>query len=128
LAYTLPHPALCQRIEDEGAAAIMPLASPIGSGLGIQQPEALKAILAQSKVPVLVDAGIGAPSDATLAMEMGCAGVLMNTAIAKAENPVLMAQAMRHALEAGRKGFLAGRMPRRSAAEPSTPGAGILPA
>jgi len=106
----------------------MPLAAPIGSGLGIQNPLNLRIIIEEARVPVLVDAGVGTASDATIAMELGCHGVLMNTAIAEAQHPVLMAEAMKLAIESGRKAFLAGRMPRRAYASASSPEAGKLTA
>ena len=104
----------------------MPLAAPIGSGLGIRNPYNLRIILEQSRIPVIVDAGVGTASDAAIAMELGCDGVLMNTAIAQARNPVLMADAMREAISAGRKAFLAGRMPKRLHASASSPESGII--
>ena len=104
----------------------MPLAAPIGSGLGIRNPYNILEIIENAKVPVLVDAGVGTASDAAIAMEMGCAGVLMNTAIAAAQNPVLMASAMKKAIEAGREAFLAGRMPRRRYASASSPISGLF--
>jgi thiazole synthase len=121
MAYTTDDPVLCKVLEEEGCVAIMPLGAPIGSGLGIQNKLNLQFIIEQSKVPVLVDAGVGTPSDATIAMELGAAGVLMNTAIASANNPVLMARAMRLAVESGRLGFLAGRMEKKYYASPSSP-------
>ena len=104
----------------------MPLAAPIGSGLGIQNPVNIRLIIEQANVPVLVDAGVGTASDAAIAMELGCDGVLMNTAIAEAKNPVLMAEAMRHAVIAGRQAYLAGRMAKRLYADPSSPLAGLI--
>jgi thiazole synthase len=104
----------------------MPLAAPIGSGLGIRNPYNIRIILEQAKVPVIVDAGVGTASDAAVAMEMGCAGVLMNTAIAGAKNPILMAEAMRQAVEAGRKAYLAGRIPRKLYATASSPLDGLV--
>jgi thiazole synthase len=121
MAYTTDDPVLCKILEEEGVSAIMPLGAPIGSGLGIQNPLNLSFIIEQSKVPVLVDAGVGTPSDASIAMELGASGVLMNTAIAMAKNPILMAKAMKYAVEGGRLGFLAGRMERRKFATPSSP-------
>jgi thiazole synthase len=109
-----------------GCAAVMPLAAPIGSGLGIRNPYNIKIILEHATVPVIVDAGVGTASDAALAMEMGCDGVLMNTAIAGAKDPLLMAEAMRQGVEAGRKAFLAGRIPRKLYATASSPIEGML--
>lgn len=126
MAYTSDDPVTARKLEDAGCAAVMPLASPIGSGLGILNPHAIAAIAAQCSVPVLVDAGIGTASDACLAMELGCAGVLLNTALSDAGDPVRMAAAMRHAVCAGREAFLAGRMPQRRAARPSSPTGGLL--
>jgi thiazole synthase len=113
-------------LEDIGCAAIMPLASLIGSGMGILNPWNLSLIIEQAQVPVIVDAGVGTASDAAIAMELGCDGVLMNSAIAGAKDPVRMAGAMRLAVEAGREAYLAGRMPRKFAASPSSPMAGRL--
>jgi thiazole synthase len=122
MVYTSDDPIIARELEAVGCVAIMPLASLIGSGMGILNPWNLKLIIEQSKVPVLVDAGVGTASDAAVAMELGCAGVLMNTAIASAQRPVLMAGAMKKAIEAGREAYLAGRMPRKSyAASPSSP-------
>ncbi len=121
LPYCSDDPIVCKRLEDLGCAAVMPLAAPIGSGLGIRNPYNLKIILEQAKVPVIVDAGVGTASDAAIAMELGCDGVLMNTAIAAAQQPVRMAQAMRLAVEAGRQAYRAGRMPRRLYASASSP-------
>ncbi len=121
LPYCIDDPIVCRKLEDLGCAAVMPLAAPIGSGLGIRNPHNLRIILEQAKVPVVVDAGVGTASDAAVAMELGCHGVLMNTAIAAAKNPVLMAHAMREAVSAGRKAFLAGRMPRKAYASASSP-------
>lgn len=117
---------LAKRLEDMGCVAIMPLGAPIGSGLGIQTPINIRLIIEQSSVPVLVDAGVGTASDAAVAMELGCDGVLMNTAIAEAKEPILMAEAMRKAVEAGRLAYLAGRMPRKRYADPSSPVAGLI--
>jgi thiazole synthase len=114
------------RLEDAGAAAVMPLASPIGSGLGLLNPYSVRTIKKRLKVPVLVDAGVGTASDACITMEQGVDGILMNTAIAEAEDAVSMALAMRYAVEAGRLAFLAGRMPRREVAVPSSPTRGML--
>ena len=127
LVYTSDDPIAARELEAVGCVAIMPLASLIGSGMGILNPWNLKLIIEQAKVPVLVDAGVGTASDAAIAMELGCAGVLMNTAIALAQDPVLMAGAMRKAVEAGREAFRAGRMPRKFyAASPSSPTAGLI--
>jgi thiazole synthase len=126
MVYTTANPALARQLENAGAAAIMPLASPIGSGLGITDPDAIASIVAHAHVPVLVDAGIGAPSDATLAMELGCAGVLLNTAIAKAGDPVAMAQAFKLAVQAGRGAFLAKPMARSGVADASSPQSGLI--
>ncbi len=116
----------CKRLVDAGCLAVMPLAAPIGSGLGIRNPHNIRLIIENVDVPVLVDAGVGTASDAAVAMELGCAGVLMNTGIAAASDPVLMAQAMREAVSAGRKAFLAGRMPRRAYASASSPLEGVI--
>lgn len=121
MAYTSDDPITAKKLEDMGCVAVMPLAAPIGSGLGIRNPYNIKLILDNAKVPILVDAGVGTASDAAIAMELGCDGVLMNTAIAAAKNPVLMASAMRKAIEAGREAFLAGRMPRKLYASASSP-------
>ena len=127
MVYTSDDPLIAKRLEDIGCCAIMPLASLIGSGMGILNPWNLQLIIESAKVPVLVDAGVGTASDAAIAMELGCHGVLMNTAIAKAQNPVLMAQAMKKAVEAGREAFLAGRMPRKLySAVPSSPTGGLI--
>jgi thiazole synthase len=124
LPYCIDDPIVCRKLQDIGCAAVMPLAAPIGSGLGIRNPHNLEIILEHSRVPVIVDAGVGTASDAAVAMELGCHGVLMNTAIAHAKNPVLMAEAMRGAVQAGRKAFLAGRMPKQRYANASSPQAG----
>lgn len=116
----------CKRLADAGCLAVMPLAAPIGSGLGIRNPHNLRLILEHVPVPVIVDAGVGTASDAAVAMELGCAAVLMNTGIAAAKDPVLMAEAMRLGIEAGRKAFLAGRMPRRDYANASSPTGGLI--
>ncbi len=121
MVYTSDDPIVAQELEAIGCCAIMPLAAPIGSGLGIQNKLNIEFIVEQSKVPVLVDAGVGTASDAAIAMEIGCDGVLMNTAIAKAQNPILMAKAMKLAIEAGRSAFLAGRMEKKKFASPSSP-------
>jgi thiazole synthase len=127
MVYTSDDPIIARELEAIGVVAIMPLASLIGSGMGILNPWNLKLIIADAKVPVLVDAGVGTASDAAIAMELGCSGVLMNTAIAGATDPVRMARAMRLAIEAGREAFLAGRMPRKLyAASPSSPEAGRI--
>ena len=121
MVYTNDDPIVAKRLEELGCVAVMPLAAPIGSGLGIRNPYNILEIIENARVPVLVDAGVGTASDAAVAMELGCDGVLMNTAIALAQNPVLMASAMRKAIEAGREAFLAGRMPRRRYASASSP-------
>src|SRR5512141_723576 len=121
MVYTSDDPILARRLEEIGCVAAMPLAAPIGSGLGIQNRWNILAIVENAKVPVLVDAGVGTASDAAIAMELGCDGVLMNTAIAGARNPVLMASAMKHAIIAGREAFLAGRIPRKRYASASSP-------
>ncbi len=121
MVYTSDDPIIAKRLEDIGCVAVMPLAAPIGSGLGVRNPYNILEIVENAKVPVLVDAGVGTASDAAVAMELGCDGVLMNTAIAAAKNPVLMASAMRKAVEAGREAWLAGRMPRRRYASASSP-------
>ena len=126
LPYCLDDPIVCKKLEDVGCAAVMPLAAPIGSGLGIRNRHNLEIILERARVPVIVDAGVGTASDAAVAMEIGCHGVLMNTAIAHAKNPVLMAQAMREGVRAGRSAFLAGRMPKRRYANASSPGSGLI--
>jgi thiazole synthase len=127
MVYTSDDPIVARELEQIGCVAIMPLASLIGSGMGILNPWNLKLIIEASRVPVLVDAGVGTASDAAIAMELGCAGVLMNTAIAKAQDPVRMARAMRLAVDAGREAFLAGRMPRKLyAAAPSSPTTGLI--
>ena len=127
MVYCTDDPIQARMLEDIGCVAVMPLASLIGSGMGILNPWNLKLIIDQAKVPVLVDAGVGTASDAAIAMELGCDGVLMNTAIASAKDPVLMASAMRKAVEAGREAFLAGRMPRKLySASPSSPTGGML--
>ncbi|HZL21650.1 MAG TPA: sulfur carrier protein ThiS, partial [Polyangia bacterium] len=121
LPYCLDDPILARRLEDVGCAAVMPLAAPIGSGLGIRNPYNLRIILEYAKVPIIVDAGVGTASDAAVAMELGCAGVLMNTAIAGARDPLMMAEAMRDAIIAGRRAFRAGRIPRKLYATASSP-------
>ena len=126
LPYCTDDPILAKKLEDAGCAAVMPLAAPIGSGLGIRNPTNLRIILERAKVPVIVDAGVGTASDAALAMELGCTAVLMNTAIAGATHPVMMAEAMRDAVIAGRKAFRAGRIPRRLYASASSPIDGLI--
>src|SRR5499425_848013 len=126
LPYITDDPIAAKRLEDAGCAAVMPLAAPIGSGLGIRNPYNLMIILEQSRVPVIVDAGVGTASDAAEALELGCDAVLMNTAIAGAKDPILMAEAMRLGVEAGRKAFLAGRIPRKLYATASSPIEGLL--
>ena len=126
MVYCTDDPLLAKKLEDCGASAIMPLASPIGSGLGIQNKINIALIIKQSKVPVIVDAGIGTASDATIAMELGCDGVLINSAIAKARKPVLMAEAFKNAVISGRNSFLAGRMNKNYFATPSSPTKGLI--
>ncbi len=126
LVYCTDDPLLAKKLEDLGASAIMPLASPIGSGLGIQNKVNISLIIKQSKVPVIVDAGIGTASDATIAMELGCDGVLINSAIAKARRPILMAESFKNAVIAGRKSFLSGRMEKNYFASPSSPFKGLI--
>jgi thiazole synthase len=126
LPYCIDDPIVCKKLEDLGCAAVMPLAAPIGSGLGIRNPYNLMIIREQAKVPVIVDAGVGTASDAAFAMELGCDGVLMNTAIAGARDPILMASAMREGVRAGRMAYLAGRMPRRLHANASSPLDGLI--
>ena len=126
MVYCTDDPLLAKKLEDSGASAIMPLASPIGSGLGIQNKINISLIIKQSKVPVIVDAGIGTASDATIAMELGCDGVLINSAIAQAKNPILMAKAFKEAVISGRKAFLAGRMSKNYFATPSSPTKGLI--
>lgn len=121
MVYTTDDPIIAKRLEDIGCVAVMPLAAPIGSGLGIRNPYNILTIVEQSNVPIIVDAGVGTASDAAIAMELGCDGVLMNTAIAAAQDPVLMASAMNKAVSAGREAFLAGRMPRKRFASASSP-------
>ena len=121
MVYTNDDPIVAKRLEELGCVAVMPLAAPIGSGLGIRNPYNIRFIVEAAKVPILVDAGVGTASDAAVAMELGCDGVLMNTAIAAAQNPVLMASAMKKAIEAGREAYLAGRMPRKQYGSPSSP-------
>ncbi|NNG14773.1 MAG: thiazole synthase [Gammaproteobacteria bacterium] len=121
MVYTNDDPIIAKRLEEIGCVAVMPLAAPIGSGLGIQNPNNILTIVENANVPIIVDAGVGTASDAAVAMELGCDGVLMNTAIAGARNPVLMASAMKKAIEAGREAFLAGRIPRKRFASASSP-------
>jgi thiazole synthase len=126
MVYCSDDPIMAKRLEDLGCHAIMPLAAPIGSGLGVQNPVGIRLIIEQSSVPVLVDAGVGTASDATIAMELGCDGVLMNTAIAEAKDPIKMARAMKAGVEAGRLAYLAGRMPKKLYADPSSPLSGLI--
>jgi thiazole synthase len=126
MVYASDDPLMAKRLEEMGVAAIMPLAAPIGSGLGVQNPVGIRMIIEDAKIPVIVDAGVGTASDAAIAMELGCDAVLMNTAIAEAKDPVMMAGAMRHAVEAGRLAYLAGRMPKKRYADPSSPLAGLI--
>ena len=126
MVYCSDDPIAAKRLEEMGCVAVMPLGAPIGSGLGIQNPVMIRAIIEQAKVPVLVDAGVGTASDAAEAMELGCDAVLMNSAIAHAREPVVMARAMKAAVEAGRLAYLAGRMPRQYAADPSSPTGGLI--
>ncbi|MBN8817084.1 MAG: sulfur carrier protein ThiS [Sphingomonas sp.] len=126
MVYSTDDPIAAKQLEDAGAVAIMPLGAPIGSGLGLQNKVTIRLIVEGTKLPVLVDAGVGTASDAAVAMELGCTGVLMNTAIAEAKDPILMAGAMKAAVEAGRMAYLAGRMGRRLYADPSSPLAGLI--
>ena len=126
LPYTNDDPVVCRKLADLGAAAVMPLGAPIGSGLGIQNPNNIRIIREQAKIPVIVDAGVGTASDAAVAMELGADGVLMNTAIAGAQDPVAMARAMRLAVEAGRLAYLAGRIPKKLHAAASSPLQGVV--
>lgn len=126
MVYTSDDPVIATQLEAIGCVAVMPLAAPIGSGLGIRNPYNILTILENAKVPIIVDAGVGTASDAAIAMELGCDGVLMNTAVAKAQNPLLMASAMKKAIEAGREAFLAGRMPRKRYASASSPIDGLF--
>ena len=121
MVYTTDDPIVAKRLEEIGCASVMPLAAPIGSGLGIQNIYNIRTIGENASVPIIVDAGVGTASDAAIAMELGCDGVLMNTAIAEAKNPVLMASAMAKAIQAGREAYLAGRMPKRAYASASSP-------
>jgi len=126
MVYTNDDPIAAKRLEEMGCVAVMPLAAPIGSGLGIRNPYNILTIVENANIPILVDAGVGTASDAALAMELGCGGVLMNTAIAEAKNPILMASAMRKGIQAGREAFLAGRMPRKRFASASSPIDGLF--
>jgi len=126
MVYCSDDPIMCKQLEDMGCCAIMPLGAPIGSGLGLQNPVNIRLIIEQSNVPVLVDAGVGTASDAAIAMELGCDAVLMNTAIAEAKSQILMAEAMKNAVIAGRQAYLAGRMPKKMYADPSSPLAGLI--
>jgi thiazole synthase len=126
MVYTNDDPIIAKRLETMGCVAVMPLAAPIGSGLGIRNPLNILTIIENATVPIIVDAGVGTASDAAIAMELGCDGVLMNTAIAGAKNPVLMASAMKKAIEAGREAFLAGRIPRKRYASASSPLDGLF--
>ncbi len=126
LPYTNDDPIVCRKLEAAGAAAVMPLGAPIGSGLGIQNPENLRIIKEQARVPVIVDAGVGTASDVAIAMELGADAVLLNSAIAGARDPAMMAAAMKHAVEAGRLAYLAGRIPRRTYATASSPTEGLV--
>jgi len=126
MVYTTDDPLIAKRLEEMGCVAVMPLGAPIGSGLGIRNPYNIRMILENSTVPILVDAGVGTASDATIAMELGCEGVLMNTAIAAAQDPIRMARAMRLAVESGREAYLAGRMPRKLYASASSPIEGLI--
>ena len=126
MVYCTDDPILCKELDDIGCVSIMPLAAPIGSGLGITNPYNIEIILENSNKPIIVDAGVGTASDASIAMELGCEGVLMNTAIAEAKNPILMASAMKKAIESGREAFLAGRMQKRLYASKSSPQDGVI--
>jgi thiazole synthase len=126
LAYTSDDPVMAKRLEEAGAASVMPLGSPIGSGQGILNPQNIRLIIERAKVPVIVDAGVGTASDTAIAMELGADGVLLNTGVAKARDPVRMARAMKLAVEAGRQAYLAGRIPRRVFGTPSSPTAGTI--
>jgi thiazole synthase len=126
MVYTTDDPIMAKRLEEVGCVSVMPLAAPIGSGLGICNPYNILTIVENANVPIVVDAGVGTASDAAIAMELGCDGVLMNTAIAAAQHPVLMASAMNKAIQAGREAYLAGRMPRRRFASASSPIDGII--
>lgn len=126
MVYCSDDPVYARKLEDAGCCAIMPLGAPIGSGLGIQNPVNIRLIVEQTSVPVIVDAGVGTASDAAVAMELGCDGVLMNTAIAEAKDPIRMAAAMKHAVIAGREAYLAGRMAKKKYADPSSPLSGLI--
>jgi thiazole synthase len=126
MVYCSDDPIIAKKLEDAGACAIMPLGAPIGSGLGVQNPVGIRLIIQQSQVPVLVDAGVGTASDAAIAMELGCDGVLVNTAIAEAKDPIAMARAVNFAVQAGRLAYQAGRMPKKLYADPSSPLAGLI--
>ncbi|MBC39206.1 MAG: thiazole synthase [Oceanicaulis sp.] len=126
MVYCSDDPVYAKRLEEAGACAIMPLGAPIGSGLGIQNPVNIRLSIEEAKVPVIVDAGVGTASDAAVGMELGCDGILMNTAIAEAKDPIRMASAMKHAVIAGREAYLAGRMPKKRYADPSSPLAGLI--
>jgi len=126
MVYCSDDPVFAKKLEDLGCCAIMPLGAPIGSGLGLQNKVNIRLIVEQSSVPVIVDAGVGTASDAAIAMELGCDGVLMNTAIAEAKDPIRMARAMKHAVIAGRDAYLAGRMPKKRYADPSSPLSGLI--
>ncbi|HHL43829.1 MAG TPA: thiazole synthase [Hellea balneolensis] len=126
MVYTSDDPVFARKLEDLGCVAIMPLGAPIGSGLGVQNKVNIRLIVEQSSVPVIVDAGVGTASEAAQAMELGCDGVITNTAIAEAKDPIRMARAMKHAIIAGREAYLAGRMPRKRYADPSSPLAGLI--
>jgi len=126
MVYCSDDPVMAKRLEEIGCCAIMPLAAPIGSGLGIQNPVGIRIIVENARVPVIVDAGVGTASDAAIAMELGCDGVLMNTAIAEAKDPIMMARAMKAGVEAGRLAYRAGRMPKKRYADPSSPLAGLI--
>ena len=126
MVYTSDDPLVAKKLEDLGCVAVMPLGAPIGSGLGIRNPYNIVTIVEQAKVPVLVDAGVGTASDAAIAMELGCDGVLMNTAVALAQDPILMASAMKKAIEAGREAYRAGRIPRKRFASASSPVDGLF--
>ena len=126
MVYTNDDPVIARELEAMGCVAVMPLAAPIGSGLGIRNPYNILEIIENAEVPIIVDAGVGTASDAAIAMELGCDGVLMNTAIAAARNPVLMASAMKKGIQAGREAFLAGRMPKKRYASASSPIEGLI--
>jgi thiazole synthase len=126
LAYTSDDPIMAKRLEEAGATSVMPLGSPIGSGQGILNPQNIRIIIERATVPIIVDAGVGTASDTAVAMELGAEGVLLNTGVAKARDPVMMARAMKHAVEAGRLAYLAGRIPRKMLGAPSSPTAGTI--